>query len=126
MWATNAQRHGRSGEYRWRPLLTPTNKVPRGNSAKTRYPLKCDGVPQTRQSILAVSGLKCTILWEHVMDILLLNKIFPIVDAYLGCEDIARKSCAMVPSWPIFGDFWVLHLQGAARGMFPICILNFH
>ena len=52
------------------------------------------------------------------MDILLLNKIFPIVDAYLGCEDIARKSCAMVPSWPILGDFWVLLLQGAARSMF--------
>ena len=31
-------------------------------AAKTRYPLKYDGVPQTRQSISAVSGPKFTIL----------------------------------------------------------------
>jgi len=32
------------------------------NAAKTRNPLKYDGVPQTRQSISAVSGPKFTIL----------------------------------------------------------------
>jgi len=37
--------------------------------------------------------------------VLLLNKFFPIVDTGLSCEDIARQSCAMVPRWPIFGDF---------------------
>jgi len=78
----NAQRDGRPAEYRCRPLfnaavwLTPTNKVPCSNAAKTRYPLKYDGVPQTRQSISAVSGAKFTILWGHVKEILLLNKFF--------------------------------------------------
>ena len=73
MWA-NAQPDGRPAEYRWRPLLTPTNKVPRGNSAKTRYPLKCDGVPQTRKSLSAVSGWKFTILWGHVEEVSVFNK----------------------------------------------------
>jgi len=30
---------------------------------------------------------------------LLLNKFFPIVDMCLSCEEIARRSCAMVPRW---------------------------
>jgi len=67
MWA-NAQRDGRPAEHRWRPLfnaavwLTPTTWLPYSNTAKTRYQLKYDGVPQTRQSISAVSGPKFTIL----------------------------------------------------------------
>jgi len=56
--------------------LTPTNKVPCSNAAKSRYPLKYDGVPQTRQSISALSAPKFTILWAHVERILLLNKFF--------------------------------------------------
>ena len=70
MWA-NAQRDGRPAEYRWRPLLsvqrrkvwlTPTTSVPCSNAAKTRKPLKLEGVPQTRQQISAVSRQKFTIL----------------------------------------------------------------
>ena len=106
MWAS-VQCDGHPAEYRWHPLfkvwLTPTNKVPCSNAAKTRYPLKYDGVPQTRQSISAVSGPKFTILWGHAKEILLLNKFF--FDTCLSCEDVARQSCAMVPRWPIFGDF---------------------
>ena len=41
----------------------------------------------------------------HVEEILLLNKIFPIVDTCLSCKDIARQSCATVPRWQIFDDF---------------------
>jgi len=37
-------------------------QMPCSNAAKTRYPLKYDEVPQTRQSISAVSGPKFTIL----------------------------------------------------------------
>jgi len=40
-----------------------------------------------------------------VEEILLLNRFFSIVDTCLSCEDIARQSCAMVPKWPIFGNF---------------------
>jgi len=66
MWA-NAQRDGRPAEYRWRRLfnaavwLTPTG-VPCSNAAKTRKPLKLEGVPQTRQQISAISSPKFTIL----------------------------------------------------------------
>ena len=61
-------------------------------------------VPQTGQQISAASGPKFTILRGHVEEILLLNKIFPIVDTCLSCEDIARQICAMVPRRRFFGD----------------------
>ena len=35
----------------------------------------------------------------------MLNKFFPIVDRCLGCEDIARQSCAMVPRWRFLATF---------------------
>jgi len=39
---------------------------------------------------------------------MLLLSIFPIVDMYLSCEDIARQSCAMDDGaqMAIFGDFF--------------------
>jgi len=71
--------------------------MPCSNAAKTRNQLKFGGVPQTNEKISAASRPKFTILWRHLEDILLLNKLFPIVDTCLSCEDIARQSCAMVP-----------------------------
>jgi len=35
---------------------------------------------------------------------LLLNTFLPIVDTCISCEDIARQSCAMVPSWRFFAS----------------------
>jgi len=52
--------------------LTPTTRVPCSNaakSAKTRNPLKLDGLPQTRQQISAASGPNFTILWGTCEDI---------------------------------------------------------
>ena len=78
----NAQRDGRPAEYRWRRLfnaavwLTPTNRVPCSNAAKTRNPLKLAGVPQTNERISATRGPKFTILYGHVEEVLLLNKFF--------------------------------------------------
>jgi len=70
------------------------------HSAKTRNLLKFAGVPQTTGWISAVSRPRFTILWTHVEVISVLNKFFfPIVDMCLSCEDIARQSCAMVPTW---------------------------
>jgi len=144
MW-TNAQRDCRPAEHRWRPLfkvwLTLTTWLPCSNTAKTRNPLKFAGVPQTGKPISAASGPKYTILWGHLEDILLLNSVSPIVDTCLSCEDIARQSCAMVPRWQIFDDFFascvsasgaqhvsVLHLKFALRphhvckyGRHPVC-----
>ena len=85
--------------------LTLSTRAPCSNAAKTRNPLKSVGVPQTRQPISAVSGPMFTILWGHLEDVLLLNTFFPIVDMCLGCEDIARQSCAMVPTWRFLATF---------------------
>ena len=60
MWA-NAQRDGRSAEYRWRPLFNAAVWL-WSNAAKMPNPLKFAGVPQTNETISAVSGPKFTIL----------------------------------------------------------------
>ena len=56
--------------------LMPITGVPCCNAAKTRNPLKLDGVPQTNETISAGSRPKFTILWGHVEKILLLNNFF--------------------------------------------------
>ena len=79
--------------------------VPYSNAAKMRNPLKLPGVPQTNETISAARGPKFTILWRRVEEILLLNKFFPIVYKCLSCEDIAQRSCAMVPRWRFLATF---------------------
>ena len=56
--------------------LTSTTRVPCSSAAKTRNPLKLDGVPQTNETISAASRPKFTILGGHLEEILLLNKFF--------------------------------------------------
>jgi len=86
--------------------LTPTTVVPCSKAAKTRNRLKLAGVTQTTGPISAASGTKFAILLGRLGEVLTLMKFFPIVDICLSCEDIARQSCAMVPRWRIFGDFF--------------------
>jgi len=81
------------------------------------------GVPQTTGSISAVSGPKFTILSGHVEEVLLLNKVFPIVDMCLSWEGTARQICTIVRRWRLFDDFCVLHFQRAACSTFQTCIL---
>jgi len=50
--------------------------MPCSNAAKTQNPLKFVAVPQTNETISAVSWPKFTILSRHVEEILLLNKFF--------------------------------------------------
>jgi len=58
---------------------------------------------------------------------MLLNKyFFAIVDTCLNCEDIASRSCAMVPRWRFLATFCVLYLQRAASSTFQTYILNLH
>jgi len=45
----------------------------------------------------------------------MLKKVFPIVDMCLSCEDIVRHSCAMVPRWRIFGNFFGSCISGEPR-----------
>jgi len=56
--------------------LTSTAGVPCSNAAKIRNPLKLAGMPQTTGLISAAGGPEFTILWGHLEEILLLNKIF--------------------------------------------------
>jgi len=110
MWA-NAQRDGRPAKYRWRPLfnvavwLTPTSRMLCSNAAKTPNPLKFAGVPQTNETISAASGPKFTILWDHVEEILLLNKFFRLSIMLYLRRYSPTKLCdgAQVA---IFGDFF--------------------
>ena len=100
--------------------------LPCSNAAKTRKPLKVAGVPQTPERISAASRPKFTILWRHVEDISVLNKLFPIVDTCLTCEDIARQSCAMVPRWRFLATFLRPAFPATACSRFLTCILNSH
>jgi len=61
-----------------------------------------------------------------VEKVLLLNNVFPIVDTCLSCEDIARRSCAMVPRRRLLATFCVLYLQRSTSSTFQTCILNSH
>jgi len=86
-------------------LADSHHQMPCSNAAKTQNPLKFVGVPQTPEPTSAVSGPTFTILSGHVVEVLLLNKFFPIVDTCFSCEDMARQSCAMVPRWRFLATF---------------------
>jgi len=131
MWA-NAKRVSRPAEYTWHPLFNAGKfgwrpilecravRLPR---RETRWNFA--GVPQTNETISAVSGPKFTILWGHMDEVLLLNKFFPTVDKCLSCEDIARQIVrAMVPRWRFLTTFCGLYLQRAPCSTFQTCILN--
>jgi len=81
------------------------------NKAKTQNPLKFAWVSQTCQPISSISGLKFTILWAHVEEILLFNKFFSDCQ-YISCEDIARQRCVMVHRFlhPVFSASLVQHI----------------
>ena len=74
MWANaNAQRDGRPAEYRWCPLFNAAKfhwrplLVPCSNGAKTRNPLKLAGLPQTNETISAISKRSspyCEDVWD--------------------------------------------------------------
>ena len=108
----NAQRDGRPVEYvalsvqRRKVWLIPTTRVPCSNASKTWNPMKFAEVPQTPETISAVTRPKFTMLRGPVQEVLLVNKFFfPIVDTCLICKDTAQQSCAMVPRWWFFASF---------------------
>jgi len=84
--------------------LTPTTRVS-CIAAKTRNPLKFVRVSQTNETISAASGPQFT-TWRRYC---CLASFFPIVDTCLSCEDIARQSCGMVPTWRLLAIFCVLY-----------------
>ena len=74
------------------------------NEAKKRKQLKLVGVPQTPETISAVSGSSpnCENMWRTYC---CLTSSFRIVDICFSCEDTARRSCAMVCRWRFFASF---------------------
>jgi len=122
--------------------LMLTTWLPCSNAAKSWKLFKFAGVPQTGKPISAAGGLKFTILWGHLEDILLLNKFFSDCRCVpFSCEDVAQQSCAMVPRWRFLATFLRpmfsasrmqhvsdLHLKFTLRphhvwkyGRYPIC-----
>jgi len=112
MWA-NAQRDGRCTEYRWRPLFNAAKfgwrpllqcravTLPRH---ETRWNLLgCPKLPDRSEPLVGRSSPYCEDVWRRYGR---LKSFFPIVDTCLSSEDIARQTCAMVPRWPISGDFF--------------------
>jgi len=110
MWA-NAQRDGRPAEYRWRPLFNTAKfgwwpllqwravKLPR---RETRWNLL--GCPKLANGSQPLVGRSSPYCWGMCGRYCCLT-CFPIVDACLRCEDMARQSCAMVLRW-LFLDFF--------------------
>ena len=92
--------------------------MPCSKAAKTQNPLKFVGVPQSPETISAVSGPKFTILSGHVEEVLLLNKFF----FQLSINALVAKIWLdKVVQWCRDGDF--LRPVFAA---FQACILNSH
>ena len=135
MWA-NAQRDGRPAKHRWRRRLlfnapkvwlTPTNRVPCSNAAKTQNPLKFAGAPQTPEPISAVSGPKFTILRGHVQEVLLLKQMFFQLSIYaLVAKTQPNKVVRCCRDGDFLRHFCVLYFQPAACSTFQTCILNSH
>ena len=99
------------------------------NAAKKRNPLELAGVPQTNETISAVSGPKFTIglLWEHVEEILLLNKFFfRLLIHALVAKIQPDKVVRRCPNGDFLAILCILYFQRAAYTMFQTCILNSH
>jgi len=65
--------------------------MPCSNAAKKRNPLRFAGVPQTKETISAVSRPKFTILRGHVEEVLQLNKFFQLsVYIHSATDEIRR------------------------------------
>jgi len=117
MWA-NTQRDGRPDEHRWSPLCNAAGfgwrslldcravTLPR---RETRWNLlRCPKLPDRSQPLVGRCSPYCGNIWRTYC---CLTSFFPIVDTCLGCEDIARQSCAMVPRWRFSATFWFLHFH---------------
>jgi len=120
MWA-NAQSDGRPAEYRWRPLFNAAKfgwrpivecravTLPR---RETCWNLQgCPKLTKRSQPLVGRSSAHCQDIWGDIA----VWHFFPIVDMCLSCEHIARRSCAMVPRRPIFGDFFLSCISSEPR-----------
>ena len=108
----NAQRDGRSAQYRWRPLFNAAEfgwhplleyravTLPRRETRRNLH--GCPKLVHRFQPLVGRSSPYHQDMWRRHC---YLTNFFPIVDTCLSSEDIARQSCAMVARWGFFGDF---------------------
>ena len=86
--------------------FTLTTRMPCSNAAKTRNPLKllagCLKLTNRCQPLVGRTSPYYGDMWRRYC---CLTSLCPIVDACLICEDIARRSCAMVPRWRFLATF---------------------
>ena len=80
--------------------------MPCSNDAKTQNPLKFVGVPQTNETISAVSGPKFTILSGHLEEMLLLNKFFSDCRYMPYLQRYSPTKLCDGAQMAIFGDFF--------------------
>jgi len=120
------KRDGRPAEYRWRPLFNAVKfglrslleccavTLPR---RETSWKLQgCLKFANRYQPLMGRSSPYCKDMWR----ICCCLSFFPIVDACLSCEDVARQSCAMVPRWRFWRLFCVLYFsEPRAAGFRP-------
>jgi len=110
-WA-NAQRDGRSAEYRWRPLFNAAKfdwhpllkcravTLPRRETGWNLQ--RCPKITKWSQPLAGRSSPYYEDMWRRYC---CLTCFFLIENTCLSCEDIARQSCGMVPRWRLFWRF---------------------
>ena len=91
-----------AAEFGWSPVLEyHAVTLPR---RKTRWNLQgCPKLPDRSHPLVGWRSPYCQDMWRRYC---CLTSFFPIVDVYLSCKDMAWQSCAMVPRWQIFEDFF--------------------
>ena len=90
-----------TSQFGWRPLLEcRAVTLPR---RQTRWNLEgCPKLTKRSQPLVGRSSPYYEDMWRRYC---CLTSFFPIVDTCLICEDIARRSCAMVPRWRFLAPF---------------------
>jgi len=94
-------------KFGWRPLsdvaaVTKARRVTRWNL------LGCRKLPNRSQLLMGRSSPYCGHMRRRYC-------CLTIIDTCLNCEDTARQSCAMVPRWRIFGDFFAFCISSEPR-----------
>jgi len=89
-----------TAKFGWRSLLDcRAVTLPR---CETRWNLPgCPKLPDRSQPLVGRRSPYCGDMWRRYCCLTIFSDCWYVN----SCEDIAPQSCAMVPRWPIFGDF---------------------
>ena len=82
--------------------LTPTTRCRAVTLPRREISWGCPKLTKGSQPLEGRSSPYCKDMWRRYC---CLTNFFPIVDTCLSCEDITRRSCAMVPRWRFLATF---------------------